>query len=149
MRRALVSTLAVGLALAAGAAEAGSNATAKALKTFGLLGEWSRDCSADLSAGVSRTVYEALPDGRVKLTYRMGPGVETVYYVNSVETLSSSQVRMEEVSDQDRPFRVTLTREGDRIRVFQSIDPSSGRAFVADGVITGNGRPTTWESRCP
>ncbi len=131
-------------------AVAANDDPAQALGDWGLLGSWSRDC-ADTSGDASITTYAARSDGKVVLTYNMGPEISpNVYIVNSVRIVSPSQVVMQETYESDgRPFEVTLHKEGDRIRVMQSRNPETGQVFVRDGVITANGREGNWETRCP
>jgi hypothetical protein len=135
--------------LAAGAAPsvAAAQDAAATLRKFGLLGDFSKACDQPPSPANSRTLYRAQPDGTVTLTYDMGSG-QSEYVIHAAKVLSPAVVLLDETSAAGMPFQVILNLDGKRIRVIESRDPKSGRAFVAGGVITGNGRETGWEDRC-
>ncbi len=146
MRLTLIA-IAAALAAASAPSIAAAQDAAATLREFGLLGEFSKDCGQPASMANSHTLYAAQPDGTVKLSYDSGGG-QSGYVIQSARVLSPALILLEETSDAGAPFQVIVNLDGKRIRVIESRDPRSGRAFVAGGVITGNGRETSWENRC-
>ncbi len=145
--RLAVLALSAAAMIASAPASAAAQTAAATLKSFGLLGTYSRDCGQPASGGNSHTRYTAEPDGSVRLVYDMG-GPTSGYVVNTAKILSPALILLEETSDAGAPFQVVLNLDGKRIRVIESRDPKTNRAFVSGGVITGNGRETQWETRC-
>lgn len=135
------------VALSAMPAAASAEDAATTLRRFGLPGVYSKDCAQPASFANPHTRYEAQGDGTVRLVYDAG-GSQSGYVVNSARILSPAIIAMEEVSDGGLPFQVVLTLDGKRIRVIESRDPRSGRAYISGGVLVANGRETGWEFRC-
>jgi hypothetical protein len=146
MRLTLIAAVAA-LAAATAPSIAAAQDAAATLRKFGLLGEFSKDCAQPASIANAHTLYVAQPDGTVKLSYDSGGG-QSGYLIHAARILSPALILLEETSDAGTPFQVIVNLDGKRIRVIESRDPKSGRAFVAGGVITGNNRETSWETRC-
>ena len=148
MRRSLNPALVVAALFAAGPASAQGATPAQTLKAFGLIGEWSKDCAAPTTETNNRTVFEAQPDGKVKLSYRLGAKGEIVYTVTAARMISKQIIVLSETNAAGQPADVTVTIDGKRARVLASRDPSINQTFIAGGVLLSTGHDTSWEKRC-
>jgi hypothetical protein len=145
----ILTSAAAVLALAAGGpTTARAETVAQTLKTFGLIGEWSKDCAAPTTELNNRTVFEAQPDGTVKLSYRLGARGEIVYTVTGARIISRQVIVLSETNAAGQPADVTVEMDGRRSRVLASRDPSINQSFIAGGVLLSTGRDTSWETLC-
>jgi hypothetical protein len=147
MRSTIILTTAVLALISAGPASAQAKTPAETLKAFGLLGEWSKNCAAPPSRENNRSVFEAQPDGTVKLSYRLGEG-EIVYTVTGARIISKQVIIVSETNAAGQPADVTIALDGKRTRVLASRDPSIKKTFIGGGVLLSTGRETSWETRC-
>lgn len=146
--RGLIILGATAALMATGPAAAQTKSAAQTLKEFGLIGEWSPDCRKPASQQNTRSIFEAQPDGTVKLTFSFGTEGEIVYSIGKARVLSKQIAVISQTNAQGLPSDVTVTIDGKRTRVLASRDPSINQTFIAAGVLLSSRKPTTWDARC-
>jgi len=129
---------------------ASAQTVAQTLRDFGILGTWSKDCSAPASEDNLHTVFAALPSGKAKRTYYKGPNIIfNDFTITQAKRLPPNQLSYRQVGQLATGLThidVILLREKNRYMIWSSIG-SDGKIYVKDGKFA-DGEATWWETRC-
>ncbi len=145
MRRAALA-VALGLALAPGAA--GASSDSDALLKFGLVGSWALDCRAPPS--LANPFMNFIPSSagdpmRQLITGR--PEYDSLVPIRDTALIGSDRLRLS-FPQGGVTVTVVLVKNGRRIRPFEAT-ASDGTASVSNGIVQRSGQPTAWLEKCP
>lgn len=146
--RGLLIPAATVVALALAGPATAQETPSSTMKSFGLTGEWAKECAKPASDANPRTIFTPQPDGAVKLTYSFGATGQINYTITKAVVLSSKLIVLSETNDAGQPADVTVTVDGKRTRVLASYDPSIKKAFIGGGKLLNTGKDTSWDSKC-
>jgi len=146
--RPLLLALAVAAAAVGPAAEAADNAAiARVVRQAGLMGRWSGDCRRAVSPGNPWITVAVGKDGRVTTAENNGQ-YNSVYRLSAARILRNGDLATRSTWDGDGiEHEIVYRFRGGRQQVWSSVKVN-GRKLVVDGVITGNGMPSRWWTRC-
>jgi len=144
-----VSAFVVTSALLAFAVSAASAQTAaEAAAQWGLLGTWKLDCSKQASTNDPDLIF-VVRQGRLIHDRNWGDGRDSSPVVSAGPSPDDGfrvRARFDSLS-QTREWIYTRGSDG-RIRSVSNRDVDTDKYTVRDGVITANGNPTAWQTRC-
>ena len=145
MLRRLLPFALVLLALPLLGAEA-SQTPQEAIRSFGLLGTWSPDCSKPASPQAPRVVYAEQADGSITRELVDGPahGAGTPFL--AAARLAPDQLEVD-YQYRDRTVHLVLEMRDGRHRGLSSwID--GGAPIMEDGVVLATNRRAPWLEKC-
>ncbi len=132
---------------------AGAQTSVEAAERWGLLGMWTADCRRQPSPNNTRDTY-VVRGGQLFLERDLGPQYGRDSTAIALATLRpDGTIELTEHYAQFSPpeLRRTTIIKGDdgRIRVWTNLNLDTGAHSVRNGMLTGSGRPTPWQGRCP
>ena len=123
---------------------------AQTMQDFGILGDWSKDCSIPANETNFHTVFAALPSGKAKRTYYNGPNkIYNEFTITRAIRLPSNQLSYRQEGKQAKGLThidVILLKDGNRYSIWSSIG-DDGKVYVKEGKFP-NGKATWWETKC-
>ncbi|MEP7031593.1 MAG: hypothetical protein ABI830_11720 [Pseudolabrys sp.] len=128
-----------------------AQSVASVLRDFGLIrGSWAPDCSKGPSTSNWYGIFQELPSGGARLTYKSktGDSGDNVYVIWLARRLSDKEILLgQEFVREKRRLELVLHVDGDRYRTL-SAKRENGDYQVKDGKYTNGGADSPWLNRC-
>ena len=140
----LAITLSAAPALAK-ASDAGETAT-----TFGLVGVWAHvDCARPADGTNDHEIWALEADGSLSETDDGGFDYKTYYHYTQAQIIGEDRISVDGVYLGDNHLQhVVLVKQGDKQRVYESKDASTGQMLIIDGIFVNGGAHTDWYTKC-
>jgi hypothetical protein len=147
MTRLLVSLPCV-LLLAVG--HAGAQGVSDAVSASRLMGDWAQaDCNQPPSHDNEFEHFTFDPDGALSQVLDAGADYQSRYRFEQVQLMDDGMIALDGVYlGNNHVQHLVIEIQDGRLRTYSNLDVTTGRALVDNGVITANGRPTSWHGRC-
>ena len=149
MKRVLTAAMLV-FTVPAAQADAEGAGVKDAVAAFGLLGTWAHvDCGQPASSANDYDIWTLEADGTLTETDNGGPDYKTQYRNTQARMIGDDRIAIDGVFLGDgHGQHLVLERRGDKQRVFESQDTTTGTMLIASGAFVDGGAATDWYVKC-
>lgn len=146
----LAALLLVALADSAGAQTAAQRQVVEVIGSWGLIGEWSLDCSKPPSQQNGYLNYVVRDPGIAVHVRNFGDN-EDSHEVLGARLVGDGELELTvrfRFNDGAQTRQWVLIKRGDRVRAISNVNLQNGTYSIRDGRFVHNGAETRWQSRC-
>lgn len=121
----------------------------RSVNKFGLLGKWAPDCSRPASINNSHVTYFLAPNNQVRARHDFGKDAQQRLYIYTAARPAENDRLMVEGYDNADKIRATmiLRKVDGKLQTFSNQEVT-GKIWIKDGIVTGNGRPANQLAAC-